>query len=77
VVFVMLRIRIGLTITMILGSIYAAAGLMTSLTDFGIGVAVVGTAWLLQGLITYLNENDAQVMRRYREDVWARRDSNG
>lgn len=73
----MLRIRIGLTITMILGSIYAAAGLMTSLRDFGIGVAVVGTAWLLQGLITYLNENDAQVMRRYREDVWARRDSNG
>lgn len=73
----MLRIRIGLTITMILGAIYAAAGLMTSLRDFGIGVAVVGTAWLLQGLITYLNENDAQVMRRYREDVWARRDSNG
>jgi hypothetical protein len=73
----MLRIRIGLTITMILGSIYAAAGLMTSLRDFGIGVAVVGTAWLLQGLITYLNENDAQVMQRYRDDVWARRDSNG
>ena len=73
----MLRIRIGLTITIILGSIYAAAGLMTSLTDFGIGVAVVGTAWLLQGLITYLNENDAQVMQRYRDDVWARRDSNG
>ena len=73
----MLRIRIGLTLTMILGSIYAAAGLMTSLRDFGIGVAVVATAWLLQGLITYLNDNDAQVMRRYREDVWARRDSNG
>ncbi len=73
----MLRIRIGLTITMILGSIYAAAGLMTSLTDFGIGVAVVGTAWLLQGLITYLNDNDAAVMQRYRDDVWARRDSNG
>ena len=73
----MLRIRIGLTITMILGSIYAAAGLMTSLRDFGIGVAVVGTAWLLQGLITYLNENDAKVMQRYRDDVWARRDSNG
>jgi hypothetical protein len=62
---------------MILGSIYAAAGLMTSLRDFGIGVAVVGTAWLCQGLITYLNENDAKVMQRYRDDVWARRDSNG
>ena len=73
----MLRIRIGLTLTMILGSIYAAAGLMTSLRDFGIGVAVFATAWLLQGLITYLHENDAQVMQRYRDDVWARRDSNG
>lgn len=71
----MLRIRIGLTLTMILGAIYAAAGLMTSLRDFGIGVAVVATAWLLQGLITYLNDNDAQVMKRYREDVWARRDA--
>ena len=73
----MLRIRIGLTITMILGSIYAAAGLITSLRDFGIGVAVVATAWLLQGLITYLDDNDAAVMQRYRDDVWARRDSNG
>lgn len=73
----MLRIRIGLTLTMIVGSIYAAAGLMTSLRDFGIGVAVVATAWLFQGLIVYLNDNDAAVMQRYREDVWARRDSNG
>ena len=73
----MLRIRIGLTLTMILGSIYAASGLMTSLLDFGIGVAVVATAWLLQGLITYLDDNDAAVMQRYRDDVWARRDSNG
>lgn len=71
----MLRIRIGLTLTMILGSIYAAAGLMTSLRDFGIGVAVVATAWLLQGLITYLHEHDAAAMQEYRDDVWARRDS--
>ena len=70
----MLRIRIGLTITMILGAIFAAAGLMTSLRDFGIGVAVVATAWLLQGLITYLNDHDAAVMQKYREDVWARRE---
>ena len=73
----MLRIRIGLTLTMIVGAIFAAAGLMTSLRDFGIGVAVVATAWLLQGLITYLDDNDAAVMQRYRDDVWARRDSNG
>jgi len=70
----MLRIRIGLTITMILGAIFAAAGLMTSLRDFGIGVAVVATAWLLQGLITYLNDHDAAVMQKYRDDVWARRE---
>ena len=53
----MLRIRIGLTLTMILGSIYAAAGLMTSLRDFGIGVAVVATAWMAQGLITYIADH--------------------
>jgi hypothetical protein len=71
----MLRIRIGLTLTMIFGAIFAAAGLMTSLRDFGIGVAVVATAWMLQGLITYLDDHDAAVMQRYRDDVWARRDS--
>lgn len=65
------RIRIGLFITMIFGAIYAAAGLMTSLRDFGIGVAVVALAVLCQGLLTYVHDHEIACER---ERVWARRD---
>lgn len=70
----MLRIRILLALVVIGGSIYAAAGLLTSLRDFGIGTAIVALAVCMQGLITYLDEHDAPIMQRYRDDVWARRD---
>lgn len=62
------RIRIGLFITMILGAIYAFSGLLTSLRDFGIGLAVVSVAVILHGLITYLYEHDDDFMRRYKRE---------
>ena len=52
----MSRIRFGMFITMLLGSIYAAAGLMTSLRDFGIGMAVAGTAVLGWGLCEWMED---------------------
>ena len=45
------RIRIGATLTVILGGIFAAAGLMNSLRDFGIGLAVAATGGLVYGLV--------------------------
>lgn len=70
----MTRIRIGLIITMILGSMYAAAGLMSTLTDFGVGVAVVAAAMVGYGLTTYIAERDTEQMQAFRDKVWARRD---
>jgi hypothetical protein len=68
----MTRIRIGLFLTMILGTVYAAAGLFSSLRDFGIGVAVVAVAACGQGLVTYIH--DQQIVQQ-RVQVWARRDN--
>jgi hypothetical protein len=70
----MTRIRVGLVITMILGVIYAAAGLLSSLTDFGVGIAVVCVAMVLHGLCTYIAEADTERMQKLRDEVWARRD---
>ena len=49
------RIRIGAFLTVILGGIFAAAGLMDNLRDFGIGLAVAGTGGLVYGLIDYID----------------------
>lgn len=70
----MTRIRVGAVITMILGLIYAAAGMLSSLTDFGIGIAVVAAAVIVHGLATFVDERDSQRMQQFRDQVWARRD---
>lgn len=70
----MTGIRVGLICTMILGVIYAAAGLLSSLTDFGVGVAVVAVAIIAHGLVHYLDTHESVRMQDYRDRVWARRD---
>lgn len=52
----MTRIRIALVITMLLGAIYASTGLLTSLRDFGIGVAVAAAALVGYGLCDWLEQ---------------------
>lgn len=49
------RIRIGAFLTVILGGIFAAFGLMNSLWDFGIGLAVAATGGLVYGLADYID----------------------
>ncbi len=49
------RIRIGAFLTVILGGIFAASGLMNSLWDFGIGLAVAGVGGLVYGLADYID----------------------
>ena len=49
------RIRIGACLTVILGGIFAAAGLMNNLRDFGIGLAVAATGGLVYGLADYID----------------------
>jgi hypothetical protein len=49
------RIRIGAFLTVILGGIFAAAGLMDNLRDFGIGLAVAASGGLVYGLVDYID----------------------
>ena len=67
------RIRIGLAITIIIGAIYAAAGLFDSLTQFGIGAAVASAGMVGYGLLDFIEAREAEEMNRYRAEVWARR----
>lgn len=64
----MTRIRIGLVITMLLGSMYAAVGLLDSLFQFGIGLAVAATAFVGYGLCDYLDD--------WAADEWWRNNNN-
>ena len=52
----------------------AAASLLSSQRDFGIAMAVVGLAWVVDGLIRFIHDHEIQVTR---ERVWRRRDDSG
>ena len=70
------RIRIGCIISALLGVMYAAASLMSSLTHMAVGVIVAAVAVIVFGLTQWL-EDDIHDWRiaRERDDVWARRDA--
>ena len=71
------RLRIGFAITIILGAIYAFAGLFDSLFDFGIGLAVAAIGLTGWGCITFVedhqhehHERRQQMQRRPAEAWW-------
>lgn len=68
----MIRARILCAVVMVVGVMVAAASLLSSQRDFGIAMAVVGLAWVVDGLIRYIHDHEIQVTR---ERVWRRRDS--
>jgi len=69
------RIRIGLALTFIIGSLYAAFGLFESLTKFSVGIIVSCLAVIGFGLLDHLEaEHDNRIIRE-RQEVWARRDN--
>ena len=68
------RIRIGLALTFIIGSLYSAFGLFESLTKFSVGIIVSCLAVIGFGLLEHLEaEHDNRIIRE-RQEVWARRD---
>lgn len=70
------KIRFGLAATMLLGTVYAGFGLLISLRDFGIGLAVAAAAMVAYELTVFIETGaqDKQWRRREeREQVWARR----
>lgn len=69
------RIRIGMALSVVIGTIYAAAGLLDSLTDFGIGLAVACLGVIGYGLCDFLEDTHMHAMHQGREAVWERRDA--
>ena len=69
------RIRIGLTLTIIAASMYAAAGLFHSLTDFAVGTVTACLAMIGYGLVDFLEAHRDEQTARGREAVWARREA--
>jgi hypothetical protein len=73
----MVRIRIGLLATMIVGTLYATVALLTgNEADFHAGVLVACIAFCGTGIADLITERNRErdVMRAYREAVWARRE---
>jgi hypothetical protein len=70
------RIRIGCIIFALLGVMYAAASLMSSLGHMAAGVIVAAVAVIVFGLTQWLEDDihDRRIARE-RDDVWARRDN--
>ena len=52
----MTRIRVGLVLTMLLASSFAAVSLLDNLRDFGIGLAVAATALVGYGLCDWMEQ---------------------
>ena len=71
----MTRLRIGFAITILIGAMYAAAGLFQSLTDLSLGVIVSMLGVIGLGAIDYLETRRDNRIYEERIAVWARRDS--
>lgn len=68
----MIRGRILCALVMVVGVMVAAASLLSSQRDFGIAMAVVGLAWVVDGLLRFIHDHEIEVTR---ERVWRRRDA--
>jgi len=69
------RLRIGFTITILLGAIWAAVGLFDSLAQVAIGLLLGGAAALALGLVDYLEQRDDEKLAAGRDATWKRRDA--
>lgn len=68
------RIRVGFSLTIIGGFIWAAAGLFDSLAHFAAGVIVSMVGIIGYGLVDWIDYERAERLRQYRAEVWHRRD---
>ena len=68
------RLRIGFAITVLLGTIYAFAGLLDSLQHFGGGLIVAALGFIGLGAVDYLETHRDNRLFEERLAVWERRD---
>jgi len=67
------RLRIGFSLTIILGAIWAFSSLMDSLLAFGIGLAVAMVGVIGYGCVDYVDFRRDEELSRGRDLVWERR----
>lgn len=68
------RLRIGFAITVLLGTIYAFAGLFDSLQHFSAGLIAAALGFIGLGAVDYVEtRNDNRILEE-RIAVWERRD---
>ena len=70
----MIRVRIALAVTFLLGVIYGFSGLLSSVAEFLTGMAVALAALLGYGLLDFIESHRDERLHRTRIEVWARRD---
>ena len=68
------RIRIGLALTFLAGVIYGFSGLLSSVTEFLVGMAVALAALLGYGALDFVESRRDERLHRTRIEVWSRRD---
>lgn len=66
-----MTVRAALLITMLIGLIYGSAGVLTSLTDFAVGITIACLAVIVHGCLDYVDARDDRIRR---ERVAERRD---
>ena len=72
----MTRIRIGFAVSVLIGTMYAAASLLDSMSQLGVGLVVASLGVIGYGLCDFLEVRHDEVTAQAREAVWARRDGN-
>lgn len=69
------RLRIGLALTILIGVLYTAIGLLDSLTHFSIGAIITSLAVIGYGALDYCEARRDDRIYQQRLAVWARRDT--
>lgn len=67
------RLRVGLTLTILLGLMWAAVGLFDSLTQVAVGLILAGVSGVGIGLVDYLDNRRDAHLAQGRAEVWERR----
>lgn len=68
------RLRVGFALTVVIATIYAAAGLFDSLQHFAAGLIVAALGFIGLGAVDYLETHRDNRIFEERLAVWERRD---
>lgn len=69
------RIRIGCSVTAVIGVMYSAVSLFDSLAQVALGAIIAAAAIIAHGGIDYVQTRRDAELQRGRAEVWARRDA--